>query len=143
MAIEIAQKIIIKRVSSQITFNIIDNNNLKIIQDILKKICLEIGQDVVYLILQEILSYSYIYKSRRCNNPTIEIFTEVYFFYKKLKVAIIKKYNLFNIIIIIIILNTLYCNFKVISISILETGDKTIKEIYSIIQSKETKYKAK
>lgn len=53
------------------------------------------------------------------------------------------KYNPFDIIIIVMILNTLYNNFEIIMASILEIGDKTIKKIQSIIQSKKAKYTAK
>ena len=53
------------------------------------------------------------------------------------------KRKLFDIIAIIIILNILYRNFKITIASILETRDKSIEVIQSIIQSKETKYKAK
>lgn len=51
MAIDIDQKIIIEGVSSQITFNIIDINNPKDMWNILKKICSEVGQGVVYSVL--------------------------------------------------------------------------------------------
>lgn len=51
MIIGIAQKIIIKGVSSQITFNIMDIDNQKEMWDILKRICLDVGQRVVYLVL--------------------------------------------------------------------------------------------
>ena len=50
--------------------------------------------------------------------------------------------NLFNTIAIITILNILHTNFEATIASMLETGDKTIEEIQSIIQSKEPKYKA-
>lgn len=52
-------------------------------------------------------------------------------------------YNPFDIIAIIIILNTLYNDFETIIAIILEIGNKTIKKIQSIIQLKEAKYKAK
>lgn len=42
-------------------------------------------------------------------------------------------YDLFNIITIIIIINTLYSNFEIIIASILTTRIKTIKKIKSII----------
>lgn len=51
MTIEIAQKIITEDVSSQIAFNIMDINNPKDMQDTLKKICSEVGQVIVYLVL--------------------------------------------------------------------------------------------
>lgn len=59
----------------------------------------------------------------------IKIFAEVYFVYKKLKITMIARCNLFNTIAIIIILDTLYHDFEVIMASILKTRDKTIKKI--------------
>lgn len=57
MVKKMMQKTIKKGVNSKITFNIIDIDNPKEIWDIWKKIWLEIGQEVVYLVLQEIMNY--------------------------------------------------------------------------------------
>lgn len=51
--------------------------------------------------------------------------------------------HLFNIIVIVIIFNTLHNNFKITMVSMLEIGNKITKKIQSIIQLKEAKYKAK
>ena len=51
--------------------------------------------------------------------------------------------NLFDTIAIITIFDTLHTDFKATIASMLETGNKTIEEIQSIIQSKEAKYKVK
>lgn len=53
------------------------------------------------------------------------------------------RWDFFDIIAIVIIFDTLHNNFELTTASILETGDKTIKEIRSIIQSKKAKYKVK
>lgn len=68
---------------------------------------------------------------------------EIHYFCKQLKVVIIIRHDFFNIIIIVIILHILYNNFEITIASMLKTRDKTIEEIQSIIQSKQTKYKAK
>lgn len=57
-------------------------DNLKEIWDILKKICSEVGQRVVYLVLQKIFNQPHIQKSKRYDKYIIEIFTEVRFLYK-------------------------------------------------------------
>lgn len=84
---------------------------------------------MVYSVLQEILNYPYIHKPKRYNKPKIEIFVEIHFLCKRLKTAIIMRYNLFNTIVIFIILNILYSDFKITIARILETENKTIKEI--------------
>lgn len=52
-------------------------------------------------------------------------------------------YNLFDTIAIVIIFDTLHSDFEAITAGMLETKDKTIKEIQSIIQLKEVIYKVK
>lgn len=47
--------------------------------------------------------------------------------------------DLWDTITIVIILDSLYDNFDTITISLLETGDKTIDQIQNILQSKEAK----
>lgn len=90
---------------------------------------MEVGQRVVYLVLQEILNYHCIYKPKGYDKPVVEIFAEVHFFYKPLKVIMTVRCHLFDTIAIVIIFNTLYSNFKVTIASILEIEDKTIEEI--------------
>lgn len=129
MTIKIVWKIIIEGVSSLINFNIIDINNLKEIWDTLKKICSKVSQRVVYSVLQEIFNYPRIHKPKKYNKSVVEIFAEVYFFYKWLKVVMISRSNLFNIIVIVIFLDILYSDFEVTIANMLEIGDKIIKEI--------------
>lgn len=59
-----------------------DINNPKEIWDTLKRICSEVGQEVVYLVLQKIFNYVCIHKPKRDYESAIEIFAEVHFFYK-------------------------------------------------------------
>lgn len=120
-----------------------DINNPKDMWDILTKICLEVGQGMVYSVLQNILNYPRVKKPKRCDKSAIEIFVEVRFFSKRLKAVMIARRNPFDTIAIIIILDILYHDFELTIASILETVDKTIEEIQSIIQSKKIKYKAK
>ena len=48
----------------------------------LKKIYSEVGQDVVYFVLQEILNYPHIYKPKEYNKSILEIFIGVRFLCK-------------------------------------------------------------
>ena len=143
MAIGMAQKIIIEGVSSQIAFNIMDIDNPKDMWDTLKRICSEVGQGAVYSVLQEILNYPRIHKPKGYDKPVVEIFAEVRFLCKRLKAAITAGRDPFDTIAIVIIPDTLHSDFEATTASMLETGDKAIEELQSIIQSKEAKYKAK
>lgn len=77
MAIGIARRIIIKGVSNQIAFNIMDLEDPKKIWDKLQSICSKIGQRVVYLILQELLNYPKINKPKGYDKPVMQIFAKV------------------------------------------------------------------
>lgn len=129
MAIELVWKIIIEGVSSQIAFNIIDINDPKAMWDILKRICSEVGQGVIYLVPQEILNYSRIHKPKRYDKPVVKIFTEVRFLHKRLNAVMTIRHNLFDKITIVIIFNILYSNFEVTTANMLKIGNKTIEEI--------------
>lgn len=83
MAISIACRIIVKEVSLEIAFNIIDLEDLKDIWTKFKNICNKIGQRVVYLNFQEIFNYFRINKPKRYNKPIMQIFAEVHYFYKR------------------------------------------------------------
>lgn len=80
----------------------------------LKRICSEVGQGVMYLVLQKILNYSHIHKLKGYDKPEVEIFAEVCFFCKQQKAAITTNYDSFDIITIVIILDILHSDFKVI-----------------------------
>ena len=126
MAVGIAQKIIRESVSHQIVFNIMDFKDLKEIWDKLKSIYTEVGQGVVYSILQELFHYPKITKPKGYEKPVIQIFVEVKYLCKRLHLAMTPGRDLWDIIAIIITLNLLYENFNTTTASLLETGDKTI-----------------
>ena len=71
MTVGIVQRIIRKGVSNQITFNIMNFKNPKVIWDKFKSICTEVGQGVVYSILQELLHYPKINKPKGYEKPVI------------------------------------------------------------------------
>lgn len=52
--------------------------------DKLKTICTKVGQEVVYSILQELFHYLSITKSKGYEKSVIQIFAEVWYFYKHL-----------------------------------------------------------
>lgn len=68
--------------------------------------------------MEEILNYSYIYKPKRYDKPIIKIFTKIYFLYKRLKVRMTIGRDLFDIIEIVIIFDTLHSDFEALTTSI-------------------------
>ncbi len=139
IAVGIAQRIITEGVSDQIAFNIIYLEDPKEMWDKLKSICTEIGQGVVYSILQELLNYPRINKPKGYNKPVMQIFTEVRYLCKRLRTAMTSGRDLWDTIAIVIALDTLHDGFDTTTASLLESGDKTIGQIQSILQSKEAK----
>ena len=82
IAIGIARRIILDGVNDQIAFNIMDLEDFKEIWDKLKSICSKIEQGVVYLILQELLNYPKINKSKGYDKPVMQIFAKIRYFCK-------------------------------------------------------------
>lgn len=76
MAIGIARRIIVEVVNDQIAFNIMDLEDPKDMWTKLKSICSEVGQGVVYSILQELPNYPRINKPKGYDKPVMQIFAE-------------------------------------------------------------------
>ena len=138
----IAKRIITEGISDQIAVNIMDFEDPKKMWDRLKTICSEVGQGVVYSILQEPLHYPAAKKPKGFDKSVVEIFAEVRYLYKQLKTTMIEGRDLFDTIAIVIALDTLHNNFDTITARMLKTRDKSIDEIFTIIQSKEQSSKA-
>ena len=143
MAIGIAQQIITEGISNQIAVNIMDLEDPKDMWERLRNICTKVGQGVVYSILQELLHYPATNKPKRYKKPVVEIFAEVRYLCKQLKAAITEGIDPFETMAIVIALDTLYDNYDTTTTSMLETGNKSINEIFAIIQSKKAKFKSK
>lgn len=143
MAIGIAQRIITEGISDQIAVNIMDLEDPKEMWERLRNICTEVGQGVVYSILQELLHYPAANKPKGYEKPVVEIFAEVRYLCKRLKAAMTKGRDPFETMAIVIALDTLHDDYDTTTASMLETGNKSIDEIFAIIQSKEAKFKSK
>lgn len=139
MAVGIAQRIIREGVSHQIAFNIMDLKDPKEMWDKLKSICTEVGQGVVYSILQKLLHYPKITKPKGYEKPVMQIFAEVKYLCKRLQTAMTPERDLWDTIAIVTALEFLHEDFDTTTASLLEAGDKTIDQIQSILQSKEAK----
>ncbi len=139
MTVGTVQRIIREGVNDQIAFNIMDLKDPKEIWDKLKSIYIEVGQGVMYSILQELLHYPKITKPKRYEKPVMQIFAEVKYLCKRLRTTMTPNRDLWDIIAIVIALDSLHKDFDTTTASLLETGDKTIDQIQSILQSKEAK----
>ena len=139
MAVGIAQQIIREGVSDQIAFNIMDLKDPKEMWDKLKSVCTEVGQGLVYSIIQELFHYPKINKPKEYEKPVMQIFAEVRYLCKRLWTAMTPGCDLWDTIAILIALDSLHEDFDTTTASFLETGDKTIDKIQSILQPKEAK----
>lgn len=143
MTIGITQRIMKESISDQIRVNIMNLGDPKEMWNRLKAVCLEIGQEVVYLILQELLNYFATNKPKEFDKPVVEIFAKVRYLCKQLKAATIEGRDSIKTIAIVIALDTLHNDFDTTTVSMLEMGNKSIDEIFTIIQQKEIKLKSK
>lgn len=132
MAIGITQQIIREDVSDQIAFNIMDLKGLKEIWNKLKNICTEVGQGLVYLILQDLLNYPKITKLKGYEKPVMQLFAKVKYPYKCLCSATTLGRDLWDTIAIVIALDSLHADFDTTTASLLQTGDKMIYQTQSI-----------
>lgn len=105
----------------------------KEIWDKLKSICTEVGQRIVYSILQKLLYYPKITRPKGYEKPVMQIFAEVKYLCKRLYSAMTPRRDLWDTIAIVIALNSLQKDFDTTTASLLKTGDKTIDQIQSIL----------
>lgn len=139
MAVDITQKIIWESVSNQVAFNIMDLKDPKEMWDKLISICTEVGQGVVYSILQELLHYPKINKLKGYKKPVMQIFAKVRYLCKRLWTAMTPRRDFWDSIAIVIALDFLHKDLDTTTTSLLETGDEMIDQIQSILQSKEAR----
>lgn len=143
IAIRTLTRIIKKGVNNDIFNNIINITDLKEMWEKLCAACSQVGQGVVYSILQELLNYPRNNKSKGFKKPVMNIFADVCFLIKRLRAAIIPKWDIWDIIAIVVALDSLHNNFETTTTSILEQGDKTIDEIQQILASVKAKFISK
>lgn len=109
----------------------------------LRTACSQVGQGVVYSILQELLNYPQNTKPKGFEKPVMSIFADVRFLIKRLRAAITPNRDIWDSIAIVVALDSLHDNFETTTTSILERGDKTIDEIQQILASAEAKFISK
>lgn len=105
--------------------------------------CSEIGQSIVYSILQEILNYAQINKPQGFEKPVMSRFADVQFLVKRLQAAITPNKDIWDSISIAVTLNSLHNDFNIITKSMLERKDKLINEMQQILTSAKAKFISK
>lgn len=143
MAIGITQRIITEGISDQIAVNIWTLRIQRKCGTDSRPFAQRLEQGVVYLILQELQHYPAANKPKGYNKPVIEIFASVRYLCKRLKAAVAEGRDPFESIAIVIALDTLHNDFDTTTASMLEMGNKSMDKIFTIIQSKEAKFKSK
>lgn len=143
MAIGIATRIIKEVVSNDIFNNIINITNPQEMWEKLCTACSQVGQGVVYFILQEILNYAHINKPKGFEKPVMSRFADVRFLVKRLQAAITLNRDIWDSISIVAMLDSLHDDFDIITESMLERGDKSIDEMQQILASAKAKFISK
>lgn len=109
----------------------------------LRTACSQVGQGVVYSILQELLNYLRNTKPKGFEKSVMSIFANVRFLVKRLQSTITTNRDIWDSIAIVVALDFLHDDFETTITSMLERGDKTIEEIQQILASAEAKFLSK
>lgn len=129
MAVGTATRIIKEGVSDDIFNNIIGITDPREMWEKLRTVYSQVGQEVVYSILQELLNYLRNTKPKGFEKSVMSIFADVRFLVKRLQSAITPNRDIWDSIAIVVALDSLHDDFETATASMLERGDKTIKEI--------------
>lgn len=137
MAIGTVTRIIKEGVSDDIFNNIIDVTGPQEMWEKLQNACSQVGQGVVYSILQALLNYPRNNKSKGFEKSVTSVSD-------KATASCDHPYpQHLGHIAIVVALDSLYDDFEATTASLLERGDKTIEEIQQILASTEAKLTSK
>lgn len=106
MAIGTATRIIKEGVSDDIFNNIIGMTDPEEMWEKLRTACSQVGQGVVYSILQELLNYPRNNKPKGFEKPVMSVFANVKFLIKRLRAAIIPTRDIWDSIAIVVTLDS-------------------------------------
>lgn len=144
MTIGIATEIIQGGFSDDLFNNIIDKDDPKVMWEKLKAVCLQVGPGVVYLILQELLTYPKINKPKGFETSVTSIFAKVRFLVKRLRAAVTPNKDIWDSIAVVVATEPLHKDFEHVTSGLLGQGEKeSIDEIQSILSSAEAKFVSK
>ena len=133
----IASKIIKQRVNFDLYTNIIGERNPHWLCEILRRVCSQVGQGVVYSILKKLLNYFWVVKLLGYEKKVTTIFAEMKQLVQRLQSTVTKNRTIWDSITLVIALDSLHDNFEMNTRLLLHSGDKDFKEIQQIVTSTE------
>lgn len=107
--------------------------------DKLKHIYTKVDQEIIYSILLELLHHPKITQLKEYEKLVMLIFVEVKYLYKHLWITLTSERDFWDTIVIVYTPNSVEESFDTTTASLLETSDKIINLIQSILQSKKVK----
>lgn len=132
-----ALKIIKKGVHPDLYPNIINKKDPKATWETLERVSSQVGQEVVYALLKEILNYPRKNKPKRYNKRATTIFGEVSTLVDRLQNAVSDNRMIWKSIKIVVAADSLHDDFDHVVRPILHVGDKTLEQIQQIVTSTE------
>lgn len=141
--IAIASKIIKRGVSADFYINIIGGRNPQRSWETLRRVCLQVGQGVVYSILKELLNYPRVAKPLGYEKKATTIFAEVKQLVQRLQSAVTELRKIWESITLVVALDSLHDDFEMTTAPLLHSGDKDLEEIPQIVTSTEAANLAK
>lgn len=139
IAIGAAGRIIREGLSNDLFNNVIDIDDPKEMWKKLQSVCSQVGQGVIYSILQELFNYPKVSNPKGYEKTITSVFADVRLLTKRLRAALTPGRDIYDSIAIVIALDLIHEDFDTKTSSLLGTGDKTIDEIQQILCSAEAK----
>lgn len=132
-----ALKIIQKGVHPDLYPNIIDKRDPKATWETLERVSSQVGKEVVYALLKEILNYPRKNKPKGYEKRATTIFGEVSTLVDRLQNAVSDNRTIWEPIKIVVAADSLHDDFDHVVRPILHAGDKTLEQIQPIVTSTE------
>ena len=133
----IASKIIKQEVSADLYINIIREKNPQRPWETLCLVCLEVGQEVIYSILKELLNYPRVAKPLGYKKKATTIFAKVKQLVQQLQSAVTEQKTIWESITLVVALKLLHDNFEMTMAPFLHSSNKDFEEIQQIVTSTE------
>ena len=129
----VAFKIIKQGVNSDLYISIIREQDPHWWWEILRQVCSQIGQDVIYSILKKLLNYPRIMKLLGYEKKATTIFTEVKQLVQRFQSTVIEQRTIWDSITLVVALDWLHDNFEMTTTPFLHSDKKDIKKIQQIV----------
>ena len=125
----VTSKIINQGVNGDLYINIIGERNPQRSWEILRRVCSQVGQGVVYSILKELLNYPRVAKPLGYEKKTNTIFAQVKQLVQRLQSAVTNQRTIWESITLVVALDSLHDDFEMTTAPLLHSGDKDLEEI--------------